>query len=267
MTHALRAEFLKLFTTRIWWILAIIVVLYVGAVSGGLGAALGYATGDVEGAGLPDTQLSGLIYSFAVSLGYVFPVLLGTLTVTGEYRHQTLTPTFLATPRRGVVLAAKVVSGLVMGLAAGVIAFVASVGAGAGALAIFGAPAGLDSSDTWALIGRGLLAMALWGIIGVGLGVLVRNQVAGIIIVLAFTQFVEPLLRTAAMALPALKIGPYLPGAASDALVGSSFYSLMQTAGVGSAGLDWWAGALVLLGYAVVLIVAGHLLGWRRDIT
>ena len=40
--------------------------------------------------------------------------------------------------------------------------------------------------------------MALWGAIGVGLGVLVTNQVAAIVIVIAFTQFVEPILRFAA---------------------------------------------------------------------
>ena len=57
---------------------------------------------------------------------------------------------------------------------------------------------GLGESDTWALVGRGVLAMALWATIGVGLGSLVPNQVAAIVIVIAFTQFVEPILRLAA---------------------------------------------------------------------
>ena len=40
----------------------------------------------------PALQLAPLIYSFASSIGYVFPVLLGALAVTGEFRHKTLTP-------------------------------------------------------------------------------------------------------------------------------------------------------------------------------
>jgi hypothetical protein len=38
---------------------------------------------------------------------------------------------------------------------------------------------------------------------------------------------------------------------------------------MGAAGgdtLEWWAGGLVLLGYAVVLVVIGLLTTWRRDI-
>ena len=31
--------------------------------------------------------------------------------------------------------------------------------------------------------------------------------------------------------------------------------------------LEWWVGGLVLLGYAVLLVLLGHLLSWRRDVT
>ena len=31
--------------------------------------------------------------------------------------------------------------------------------------------------------------------------------------------------------------------------------------------LEWWAGGLVLAGYTVVLVVLGHLLSWRRDVS
>ena len=54
----------------------------------------------------PGEFLAPLIYSFASSVGYVFPVLLGALAVTGEFRHKTLTPTFLAEPNRSLVLGA-----------------------------------------------------------------------------------------------------------------------------------------------------------------
>ncbi|WP_104136830.1 ABC transporter permease [Cryobacterium sp. Y62] len=278
MTSFLRsiaAEFAKIFTTRLWWILALVLFGYIGLLAGGLAVLFsGLQTGVIS----PDTvntgggELSGfgslppIIYSFASSIGYVFPVLIGALATTGEFRHQTLTPTFLATPRRGVVLGAKTVTLLLVGAAFGLIALAASVGIGGGIMSAFGVDALLLDPETWLLVARSVLAMALWAAIGVGLGVLVPSQVASIVIVLAFTQFVEPLLRLAASFLEVTaKIGNFLPGAASDALVGASIFNLMTPAG--AAPLDWWQGGLVLLGYAIVATVIGYAVSWRKDVT
>lgn len=266
------SETLKVLTTRMWWVLAILLAGYVALLAGGFGAFLGWATENpelAEGAntGLPlGLDLAPLVYTFASSIGYVFPVLLGALAVTGEFRHETLTPTFLANPNRAASLAAKFLVLLVFGAVYGALAFAATVGAGAGALAAFGLETQLGDADTWAMVGRGILAMALWGTIGVGLGALVPNQVAAIVIVIAFTQFVEPILRLmASLNDVTASIGQFLPGAASDALVGPSFYSI---AGMGAGeSLEWWAGGLVLLGIAVVASVVGYFTSWRRDVS
>ncbi|MCX7522628.1 ABC transporter permease [Microbacterium sp. STN6] len=264
----LRAEITKLFTTRMWWVLAIVLFAYIALLAGGLGALFGaITTGKITSSGETPHfgTLAPLVYSFATSVGYVFPVLLGALVTTGEFKHQTLTPTFLANPRRSQVLAAKGVASLGVGAVYGVVALVASVGAGAIALTIFGVDTTLGDSDTWALVGRAILAMALWAAIGVGLGVVIPSQVGAIITVLAFTQFVEPLLRLAASFSDATaSIGKYLPGAASDGLVGSSFFTISSP---GAGVLEWWQGGLVLLAYAVVLTIIGHFISWRRDVT
>jgi ABC-type transport system involved in multi-copper enzyme maturation permease subunit len=273
--RTLASEFLKVFTTRMWWLLALIMMAYLAFTAGGLGALFGFSIANPEaasaaGAGAPalgGLSLAPLVYSFASSTGYVFPVIIGALAVTGEFRHRTLTATFLADPRRGGVLAAKYLAQLPIGAGYGVLAFVATVGAGAAAMAGFGLDTALDDPDTWALIARGVLAMALWAAIGVGLGSVVPNQVAAIVIVLAFTQFVEPLLRMAASVSEATaQIGKFLPGAASDALVGQSFYSLASI-GDASASLEWWQGGLVLLGLGVVLTAIGGATTWRRDVS
>jgi ABC-type transport system involved in multi-copper enzyme maturation permease subunit len=272
--RALASEFEKVFTTRMWWLITILLVAYVAFLAGGFGAFLGWTIENpdlAENTGNntqlpPGMQLAPLIYSFASSVGYVFPVLLGALAVTGEFRHKTLTPTFLAEPHRSTVLSAKFVSQLIVGAGLGVIAFATSVGTGAAALAAFGLDTELDTSDTWALIGRGVLAMAMWATIGVGLGTLVTNQVAAIVIVIAFTQFVEPILRLAASLNDVTaQIGQFLPGAASDALVGASFYSI---AAVGSSvTLEWWQGGLVLLAIGTIATIVGGATTWRRDVT
>ncbi|MFO7689708.1 MAG: ABC transporter permease [Cryobacterium sp.] len=275
MIRALAAEFVKMFTTRTWWVLALVLFVYIGLLAGGLGALFsGIQTGaispDVAGAGAAGPaafgELPPLIYSFASSVGYVFPVLLGALATTGEFRYQTLTPTFLATPRRGRVLGAKVLTLFVIGAGFGVVALAASVGIGSMVMNGFGVDPKLLDGATLQLVGRSLLAMGLWAIVGVGLGVLVPNQVASIVIVLAFTQFVEPLLRFAAAFLDwTARLGNYLPGAASDALVGASVFTVASPAGI--APLGWWQGGLVLLGYALLATVGGYLVSWRRDVT
>ncbi|WP_029144928.1 ABC transporter permease [Microbacterium luticocti] len=268
-----RSETTKLFTTAMWWILALVLVVYVGMTAAGLGfvfsaSATGSLPGDQNGPQLSGDGAATLLYSVAASIGYVFPLLIGTLMVTGEFRHQTLTPTFLATPRRGVALSAKAIVGVGVGVLYAVLALIAAAGPSAGFLAGFGLKTELDSADTWAMFGRIVIAFVLWVLIGIGVGTLVRNQVAAVVIVLAFTQFVEPIGRVAAAFVNGLDtVTQFLPGAASDALVGQSIYSTMgQTAGSG-AQLEWWAGGIVLLGYAVVLIVLGHLTSWRRDVS
>ena len=269
------AEFSKILTTRMWWILALVLFGYIALLAGGLSALFG---GIDSGAISSDSVNTGgggslaglgslppLIYSFAASVGYVFPVLLGALASTGEFRHQTLTPTFLATPRRARVLGAKTIALFVVGAAFGVVALAASVGIGALVFNGFGIDPLLADSATWALIGRTVLAMALWAVIGVGLGVLVPSQVASIVIVLAFTQFVEPLLRFASSFTEVTAdVGKFLPGAASDALVGASFFTL---ASPGGAVLESWQGGLVLLAYGLLATGFGYLVSWKRDVT
>lgn len=272
--NALSAEFAKLFTTRLWWVLALTLFLYVGAMAGGLGALFGWAASNVDAGAsagvspLPDgLNLHAVIYSMATTIGYVFPVLLGAFAVTGEFRHQTLTPTFLATPRRGIVLSAKVLAMLIVGAGLGVVAWVATVGLGAAALGAFDLETGLGAEDSWTMIARGVLAMALWAAVGVGLGTLVPSQVAALIIVIAFTQFVEPTLRLAASFNDVTaSIARFLPGAASDALVGASFYSIAMPGG-GADALLWWQGGIILLAIAIAATVGGYFTSWRRDVT
>lgn len=272
LATATRSETTKQFTTSMWWVLVIILVAYVGftaAILGWIFAAS--ATGSISDAGpqLPAEGLAATLYSAATAVGYVFPLLIGTLIVTSEFRHKTLTPTFLATPRRGVALAAKLVVGVLLGVLYGVVGVIASVGPAAGFLAGFGLDTELTSSDTWALFGRMLLAYVLWVFIGIGVGALVRNQVGAIVGVLVFTQFLEPVIRAAGAFVEGLaEATRWLPGAASDTLVGSSiFASAMATGTTGDAPLEWWVGALVLLGYASVLLVLGYLTTWRRDVS
>jgi ABC-type transport system involved in multi-copper enzyme maturation permease subunit len=271
LAAATRSETTKQFTTAIWWILALVLVVYIGSTTAALGFVFAAAaTGALPGnaPALPEDGLAAILYSTATAVGYVFPLLIGTLMVTTEFRHKTLTPTFLATPRRGLVLWAKLLVGVVMGALFGILGVVSSVGPAAAFLSGYGIDTALTSPDTWAQLGRMTLAFVLWTLIGVGVGALVRNQVGAVVGVLVFTQFLEPIGRTAAGFVEGLAdITRYLPGAASDALVGASLFSTATPGMPAEDPLEWWVGGLVLLGYAVVLVLIGHLTSWRRDVS
>jgi ABC-2 type transport system permease protein len=267
IVRATGAEFAKLFSVRLWWILAIVMVVYVGLAAGGVAAVFGGLGSEFDETG-PAIDLARahlLVYSTASAIGYVFPVLLGALATTSEFRHQTLAPTFLAEPRRGAVLAGKLVAMAVVGALFGVLALAAAISAGAVVLGVTGGEPRLDDGATWVLAARVVLAMALWALIGVALGTVIPSQVAVLVIVLAFTQFVEPLLRSVAFfAEWTGRLAQFLPGAASDALVGSSVFTTLGGAGV--VQLEWWQGGLVLAGIALVATVVGWFATWRRDV-
>ncbi|MEJ1154064.1 ABC transporter permease [Microbacterium marmarense] len=267
---ATRSETTKQFSTSMWWVLAIVFVLYVGSSAGALGFVFAAsASGSLPGEApqLPASEIAPVLYSAATSLGYVFPLLIGTLLVTGEFRHKTLTPTFLAVPRRGRVLWAKLIASVPLGVLYGALGVLATVGPSAALLAAYGLDTELDSTDTWAMIGRMMIATLLWVFVGIGVGSLVRNQVGAIVGVLVFTQFIEPIARTAAAFVEGMTaVTQYLPGAASDALVGASILTMASPGGTGES-LEWWAGGLVLLGYAAALLALGALVSWRRDVS
>ncbi len=279
LTRATRAEFAKVFTLKAWWLLALIMVVYVAFTA----AALAFFFSDLGaqlagvGTGAPAPELdpviaATLVYSSVTAVGLVVPLLFGALLATTEYRHGTLTPTVLAQPRRGIVLAAKAVVAALMGALYGVAGLIGSVGVGAPVLAALGEPTALGEPEVIALLLRTLLATALWSLLGLGLGALLTSQIAAIVIVLAFTQFVEPILRLVASVWEwSASLGRFLPGSATDALVGAGILSSLNALdpSVPSASVDaltWWQGGLVLAGLAAVLLVAAALTTGRRDV-
>lgn len=266
----LRAEWRKTMSTRMWWLLGVVLagyMLFIGVVmgfslttdpssmTGGMGA------GDVV---LSGRQVAQTIYTLAVSVGYVFPLVIGALSMTGEFRHQTITPTLLAEPRRGRVLVGKLVVGGGLGALYGAVGTAGAVLGGLPFLVTKGDGAHLGDPGVLAELGFSVLAMAIWCVIGVGLGTLLTNQVAAVVVILAFTQFVEPILRIGLAQIDALAgVQKFLPGAAAESLAGSSLYS---TSGMVQL-LDRGWGAVVLLGYVVLFAVLGRWVTLRRDIS
>jgi ABC-2 type transport system permease protein len=274
IARATRAELARTFSVRSWWLLALVLFGYVAFTAAilalfvsDLGALMGGGSISLE----PEASAL-LVYTTVTSIGYLFPVLIGALAATTELRHRTITPTLLAEPRRGIVLAGKAIALALVGALYGLVGLAASVGTGAAVIAATGGDPALDDPNVISVLARIVLAMTLWAVIGVGLGSVVGNQVIVIVIVLAFTQFVEPILRlVGGLWEGTAQFARFLPGAATDALVGGGLYAslgaLDPTMPSATTLLDWWQGGLVLAGFAAVLLAVGSLTSWRRDVT
>ena len=261
-TAALAAEWRKLTSTALWWVLALGMAAYLAFVGAAMAFSLTVAPeGQAPPLGGLDAALT--VYGVLNAVGYVFPLVVGTLLVTTEVRHKTLTQTLLAEPRRGVVLGAKLVLAAGIGLLYGVAGVVGLVAAGAPVLSAVGDGAFLDDPEVVRALLLGVLVTGLWAVLGTGFGAVVPQQVAAVVAILAFTQFVEPIARLALGAVDGLSVvSAYLPGAAADAVVGASLFSQMGDVDL----LPAWAGALVLLGYAAALTLAGRLATFARDV-
>ena len=268
MTTALRVEVRKVLTTRMWWLLALVLFGYLAFLGGVMAFSLTRdpesLTGGLGSVTVLDSRtIAKTVYTLGVSLGYVFPLVIGALSVTGEFRHQTITPTLLAEPRRGVVLSAKVVVAAVLGTFYGVVGTGAAVAGGLPFLLAKGDGTHLDERGVLVDLLFSVVAMAIWCVIGIGLGTLLPNQIASVVVILAFTQFVEPVLRIGLVAIdPLAGVQKFLPGAAAEALAGSSLYS--STGMLGLLDREW--GAVVLPGYAAVFVLAGRATTLRRDV-
>jgi ABC-2 type transport system permease protein len=187
---------------------------------------LGLPAGNVDST---SEQLT-MVVGWGEKLGAVLAGLLGAMSMTIEIRHGTIRPTFLVTPRRERVLAAKVLASMLFGAALGLIATALAVGVGSAALAARGIESQLDAGAYALFLAGGTGAGALWAAIGVGLGAIIRNQVPTLIGICAWLLFVECLLVGDVAGVG--DVGRFAPGAAAAAISGQDPDKLVRR---------WWA--------------------------
>lgn len=251
MIRLIRSEFRKLFSTKVWlWLLigsAALGALFVSL-------TLGFA-GDPN-SGLPpleDPTVQPVVFNPA-GAAVVFAVVLAVIGITQEFRHRTATPTFLTTPHRHRVVVAKLVTYFIAGLGYAVVTAAVLLAIGITWLTSAGAEVSLGGDNAKVLIG-GSLAVALYALLGVGIGALVRNQVGAIVGVLIYLFVLEPIIRGIPATAPFYR---WLPGGAQEAMT-ASFQAPDNL-------LERWQGALLLIGYGLLAAVLAAAFTLRRDV-
>lgn len=264
MIREIRAEILKFFTTRLWWGLAIAVVL-AGLLFAGLTAFFLTDESIAASSGIPqldDASLARSVYTGGIQIAYLITLATGVMAIGSEYRHKTITSTFLATPHRARVMGAKVVALLLVGVFYGVLSVISSAAIGATMLSIKGHQPFPDAT-VWRTLALSLLVLGLWALIGLGVGILIPNQVAALLISVGVAWIIEPLITLLlGMATWGQGVARFFPSSATNATLEALSQSPTGTTSV----LPWWAGALTLAGYAAVMATIGTVLTLKRDV-
>jgi ABC-2 type transport system permease protein len=241
----IRTELRKLTTIRSpWLLLAAGPVIVVAGITGLV----------LSGANLHDPAIQSRAMAH-VGLAAVFTLIFGILAVAGEYRHGTITDTFLSFPRRGRVIAAKLAVYGLAGAAAGLVSSAAALAATAAWWAARGGAFHLSAASTWQTLVGGVAANGAFALIGVGLGALIRNVAGATALALAWIALIEGI----AGQLIGSGLARWLPFYASEALGRAAITATRL--------LPQWDGGLVLLGYAAVFAAAAVLVTLRRDVT
>ncbi|MDT0302486.1 ABC transporter permease [Streptomonospora wellingtoniae] len=247
------SEVRKVATTWTWWVVLLGMVAYSACYTAFMVIASRLERSPLD---LGSAESAVIVYNMPVAIAYVFPLAMGVVLVTQEYRSKLISQTLLANPSRWSVYGAKAVTGLAVGLLYGLVTVLACTGAAGGLLAAMGEPAYLGSGPVLQAVLGSVAVLTLWGLIGVGVGALIRNQLVAVVGVVVLTQFIEPVFRLAGTGLGGDDVTWLLPGGAGDAAAGGTALNTMT----GTAAGGQLPGFAMLGVYAAVF---GALGAWR----
>jgi hypothetical protein len=239
MTPLIRGELIKVRTTRtaIGFALATLALVLLQVLISILASDL-VSVGDKRGA-----------IAVGATAGVTL-IVFGIVGATGEFRHRTVAPAVLIAPDRLRLAVARTIAYSFTGLLVGACAIALALAIG---LPLLGGEPGqeLSGNDYVRVIAGGLLTATMSAALGVGVGLVVRNQVAGVVGALVWLFVVEPL-----VSLVSDDAFHYTIGVASGAAAG----------GPTDDSLNWGPSLAVLAAWAVVLVAAGLLVDRRRDV-
>lgn len=294
-----RAELLKLRTTRTPWILGIVALagmllvqaltialprILAGLEGMGGGATVGLQaspeltadlapdlTGltDLGSAAVQRAMLdllgNGPAGSGSAGISVICMLLLGVLAITTDFRTGGIVPTALVVPSRLRILAGKAGATAVVALLIGAaLAVLTALGLFVAVASSPGAQLMVGAGDVLGVWGRGLVVLVLFAWLGLGIGTLIRGQVAAILVVVGLVV-VEPLIQAAVVLLSGgtSSAAAWLPlGLGSLASTGQSATSVLG----GLAPLGVGAAILGLVAWVAVALGSGAVTFRRRDL-
>lgn len=184
------------------------------------------------------------------ALALSIPLLLyGIVAATGEYRHRTLAPAVLIAPDRTRLTIARLIAYVLTALAIGAAIVALALLIGLPLLSSADGP-DLAGADLQRMIFGTLISSALSMALGVGIGLLIKNQIAAVIGTLVWIMIGVQLIQLIDEDLPNYTTPP-----ATVSLGGSL-----------DNEVSWSHGLVVMLAWSAVFLILGLLADQRRDI-
>jgi ABC-2 type transport system permease protein len=246
--RAVRAEWTKLRTLpSTGWLMLVVVLGTVGlgfAITGSL---------DFEHCGTPCPLDTTELSLAGVRLGQVGILILAVLAVTAEYSTRTMHPTLAAVPSRVLVLLGKLAVPAVLAAVAGVLAVAGSLAAGR---AVVPALSLADGLTRRAALGT-VLYLVLVGVLGTGLGLLLRDTAGAVtaaLILLYGFPVVAAFVNDPVWRQRLHRISPMDAG-----------LTIQSTRDLAAQHIGPWEGLGVLSLYAATAVIAGLIVFERRD--
>jgi ABC-2 type transport system permease protein len=244
MIRLVRAELLKLVTTRLLlWLGLLIVALEV--------LVLSLQVSQDSRVSLAETGRQRDIVSIA-AVSALVSLILGIVSSAGEYAHGTISHTFLVSPVRERVVAAKLVAAGLAGAALGLFAAAFAWAFAALLLSARSVTLHLGSGGVVRVLLGTIGAAAITGALGVGFGAVARRQTAAIVVALVWLLVGEPLLSIAG-------IEGFAPGHAVA--------SVVEAGEQGPNLLGFWEGLAVAWVYVAAFAALGTLAVTRSDVS
>jgi len=279
LVRLIRAEFMKIRTTDTGWFFLIGFIaftalaltingfsihyqLYPQRGSGDRAQALAQAAQARTPAGV--AAISASMMTSGQRIGVIFALLLGVLIITSEFANQTAAVTFVTVPGRATVIRAKLAAaaccGALFWLVGTVIAAVATP------LFLYSQHVGISLAG-WTVVRPvllSLLAFVAWGVFGLGLGAVLRSQIASLFAALAVYAGSFGAILVFTMLYNLFHQGWMLGAPVIAPAIASE---VMTTSGPAfPQAPPAWAGGLILTGYVVALAAAGLVVTKRRDV-
>jgi ABC-2 type transport system permease protein len=252
-TGVLRSEFIKLTSLRSSVGLLMSIVLLGLGVSVVLGVT-------AEGAGLPLAPSVGFtldqVTIGTVLFGQLLAGVLGVLVICGEYSSGTMQSTLIAVPARGMVLLAKSTVVFVTATSAALVALFGSWAVTYPMLDAFGLGVGLSSPEVVSGLIGGAVYVGLSGVLGLGIGTVVRSVAAGVATVISVILLLPIVLSVLPASILVRNLHLLSMSKAGDAMstsAGDGGVFLDLADGYVSAGAGWvvaaaWAGIFIVMG-------------------
>ena len=263
MSGVLRAELRRITTTKLWWV-ALICIFVLSAGYAALPATVAWLQGRAGVASSPftDPGIIRSIYNGGNVLSRILAMVVGIVAIGSEYRYGTLAASYLATPRRVRMLLGKAGALLIFGLIYGIVSVAAGMLVAIPFVLANNGTLLLDQPATWRSIVLGVCSIALWTMIGMGIGILIKNMLVALLVGIILGFLVEPIVSVVFFVKRWDQLLNLMPTGATNAMLQITSPVLFAA----QHPTPWWLAGLILATWCLLPVIAGMLSAVRRDV-